>query len=248
MALRLRDTHPDVQRMKRVIAELEKKAEAEAARTPVSVVEEAKRVSPFEVARQRRIRDLKLEIDSIDHQMATKEDSQKKLQRAIGDYQGRVDTTPTRESEMTALTRDYDTLQKVYTNLLAKSEDAKVAANLERRQIGEQFKVIDAARLPERPYSPDRTLINVGGILGGLILGLALIALLEFLDDSFRTDQDVVGVLALPVLATIPAIMTREERRLLVRRKLMVAAGSIFIVVSGGAIIVWKLNLIGRLL
>src|SRR5256885_16966223 len=90
---------------------------------------------------------------------------------------------------MIALTRDYDTLQKVYTSLLSKSEDAKVAANLERRQIGDQFKGIDAARLPERPFSPDRPLINVGGIVGGLLLGFALIALIEFLDDSFRPDR-----------------------------------------------------------
>ncbi len=47
-------------------------------------------------------------------------------------------------------------MQRMYTNLLMKSQEAQVAANLERRQIGEQFKVIDPARVPERPYSPDR--------------------------------------------------------------------------------------------
>ena len=49
--------------------------------------------------------------------------------------------------------RDYTTLQAQYTGLLGKSQDAKVAANLERRQIGEQFKLLDPARLPQRPKS-----------------------------------------------------------------------------------------------
>ena len=64
--------------------------------------------------------------------------------------------------------RDYSTLQEQYTDLLRKSEESKIAVNLERRQIGEQFKVIDGARLPERPISPDRLRINLMGLLAGL--------------------------------------------------------------------------------
>ena len=58
--------------------------------------------------------------------------------------------------DLIGLTRDYETMQRMYTSLLMKSQEAQVAANVERRQIGEQFKVIDPARVPERPYSPDR--------------------------------------------------------------------------------------------
>src|SRR5205823_6121935 len=120
--------------------------------------------------------------------------------------------------EMIALTRDYDTLQKIYTSLLQKGEDAKVAANLERRQIGEQFKVIDAARLPEKAFSPDRVLLNIGSVVVGLFAGFLIVGLLEYKDSSFRTDDDVVAVLALPVLAMVPAIMTRAEQRAAKRR------------------------------
>ena len=61
-------------------------------------------------------------------------------------YQASVDAVPTRESELIELTRDYETLQSIYTSLLSKREDSKIAANLERRQIGEQFKILDPAR------------------------------------------------------------------------------------------------------
>ena len=112
--------------------------------------------------------------------------------------------------------RDYTTLQEGYTALLKKSEESKIAVNLERRQIGEQFKIIDGARLPERPISPDRVRINLMGILGGLALGLGLVALLEYRDTSFKSDDDVVTTLALPVLAVIPA---HDQRRRAPRRR-----------------------------
>ena len=71
----------------------------------------------------------------------------------MADYQAKVDVVPTRESELVELTRDYSTLQAAYTSLLTKREDSKIAANLERRQIGEQFRILDPASLPERPYN-----------------------------------------------------------------------------------------------
>ena len=68
--------------------------------------------------------------------------------RLIADYQQKVEAVPKRESELVELTRDYDILKKTYDSLLTKREDSKLAANLERRQIGEQFRILDPASLP----------------------------------------------------------------------------------------------------
>src|SRR6185436_18692046 len=112
-----------------------------------------------------------------------------------------AEAAPTRESEMTELMRDYTTLNELYSGLLAKKEESKMAANLERQQIGEQFKLLDPARMAEKPTSPDRTFINLVGLGAGLAIGLALIGLAEFRDKSFKTDDEVLMVLNLPVLA-----------------------------------------------
>ena len=133
------------------------------------------------------------------------------MQRQIAEYQARAAAAPTRESELIAVTRDYDTLQKVYTGLLAKREESKVAANLERRQIGEQFKILDAAPLPEKPFSPNRPVIVAVGAAVGLGIGLALAALFEYRAVGLRTEADVALVLNLPVLAVVPR--TRVKRR-----------------------------------
>ena len=69
----------------------------------------------------------------------------------------------------------YEVLKDSYKTLLVKRLDAKIAANLERRQIGEQFKLLDPARIPERAIGPDRSTVNVAG--AGLGLGLGCFAI-----------------------------------------------------------------------
>jgi uncharacterized protein involved in exopolysaccharide biosynthesis len=70
----------------------------------------------------------------------------------------------------------YETLKETYRALLIKQRDATLAVNVERRQMGEQFRVLDAARLPERPIGPDRLRVTVLGTLLGLAIGLVLVA------------------------------------------------------------------------
>jgi capsular polysaccharide biosynthesis protein len=179
-------------------------------------------------------------MSNLDRQIASKETEEKRLRGVMTNYQARVESAPARESELIELTRDYTTLQQVYTNLLTKREDSKVAANLERRQAGEQFRILDPARVPEQPFSPNRTRMNLMGALAGLGLGLGLAALLEYRDTSLRTDDDVVTSIALPVLAMIPMMVTSvEERRRVRNRWIMVATAAVAMVASTAALI-WK--------
>lgn len=246
MSLRLTPAHPDIRDAQRLLRDLKAKAEAEALATPLS--NPARGRNPVEAQRLGRIADLKDQLGKLDKAITGREAEAKRIQGAINGIEARVDATPTRESEMIAITRDYETLQRNYTSLLSKSEDAKIASNLERRQIGEQFKIIDIARLPERPFSPDRTIYNLGGLAGGLVLGLALVGLIEFKDSSFRNDQDIVAVLSLPVLATIPQIVTREDRLARRRRRrLLLMAGAVLVAIALGIVLVWRLGLLRRI-
>ena len=72
---------------------------------------------------------------------------------------------------------EYEFLEDRYKALLAKSEDARTAENVQRRQIGEQFRIIDVARMPEAPVGPNRLRITLLGMLVGLALGLLAIAM-----------------------------------------------------------------------
>lgn len=244
--LRLKPDHPDIGTFKRAIRDLEAKAAAEALATPVSA---GIAPNPAEMARQKKIRDLRDQIETIDRTIAARDEAISKLRSQYEEVERRIDSTATRESELIALTRDYQSLERIYDSYFLKSEEAKTARNLELRQIGESFRIIDPARVPEKPFTPDRLRINLAGVMGGLVLGLALVGLLEFRDSTFRTDHDVVTVLSLPVLATIPAILTQEDRAFRRRKRLLVTAASIAVAgVCGLALVAWRMNLLQRLL
>jgi hypothetical protein len=199
---------------------LEKEKEKEAA-----AAAEPKGPTPAEFSRERQMNEARARIATIDRRLEEGQAHLKQLRAAVAGYQARLEAVPTRESEMIELMRDYDTLQKNYQSLLGKKEDSKIAANLERRQIGEQFKLLDPARLPERPFSPNRQLINLAGLLGGLMFGAVLVGLLEYRDSTFKTDDDVTSVLALPVLAVVPLMESKVDRKVHRRRNFLIGAG-----------------------
>jgi len=228
---RYKPDHPDVVRMKRLISDYEAKVGG-----PEDV---ARPLSPTEVARQKRLDDLKAENEQLDRQIAYKQSEEQRLRGVVTDYQKRVDIVPTRESELTELTRDYNTLQEMYSGLLAKKEESKIAANLERRQIGEQFKLLDPARLAEKPFSPNRIAINLAGMGGGIALGLLLIAILEYRSASFSSDEDVMTVLSLPVLATVPFMQSQAEKRKARWRRVTLNVGLATTVVACLAVVVY---------
>ena len=116
---------------------------------------------------------------------------------------------------------------------------SKIAANLERNQAGEQFKMLDPARVPERPYSPDLIRINFFGIAAGLALGVMLVGLVEYRDASFTYQEDVARVLQLPVLALVPRMMSLTERRARTRRRLLALVGTGALIAGSVAVVVW---------
>lgn len=238
MQTRMTPQHPDIVRMKRVIAELQKKADAEALAKPVSTA--APGMTTAEALKRNRLAEMKSEIEKIDKQIALKIENEQRLRAAMASYQQRIEAAPGRGSELTELTRDYTMLQSSYQSLLAKKEDSKVAANLERRQIGEQFKILDPARLPERPTSPNRPQLQTMGLMAGLAFGVALMGLIEYLDKTLKSESDVTAALNLLVLATVP-ILPEVGGRAARRRKLMAVSATVLLVaVAGAAAVAWR--------
>jgi uncharacterized protein involved in exopolysaccharide biosynthesis len=232
--------------MKRLIVDLEAKVKVEAAQPGSAVQRPARARTPEEANTLRRIQENREELNGVVIALSSKQAEERRLRDQIAAVQKRVSATPKLEAELTALTRDYDTIRRGYESLLSKQEDSKVAAALEQRQIGEYFKVLDRARLPEGPSSPNRLLINLIGALAGLGVGLGLIALLEYRDNGLRSEEDVLSVLRLPVLAVIPVIVTSPDRRRARRRRVLglVGAAVVFVSLAGAAAMAWVYGLI----
>ncbi len=81
------------------------------------------------------------------------------------------------------------------------------------------------------------------GAFGGMALGLGVVFLIVYRDDSLKTDEDVTGSLALPVLALVPLMQTVGDRRRLHRRHLLIG-GACAVVVLGlvGGVAWWVLT------
>jgi len=244
LLLRFKEDHPDVATINRRIARLQAKAAAEAAAAPPPAAgTQPKPVSAAEAIKQNRMRDLRANLQDIDRELASKRATEQQLRAVIDDHQAKAAATPKRETEMVELTRDYSTIQAIYTDLLGKREASKLSANVERQQIGEQFKILDPARVPERPFSPQKRRILAMGAAAGLALGLGLIALLEYRDMTFKSEEEIRRVLQLPVLALVPVMASDREIRTQRRRRLAVVAAVVVVVaISSAVVALWKMR------
>jgi protein tyrosine kinase modulator len=228
--LKLKPEHPDVKRLRRSVEELRKRVEAEKLAGEMRAAKPVPAVN-LDPVRRKRLIDARAELDNLDRQLQAKIAEENRLRGVLAMYQARIEAAPAREAELAALTRDYETLQQTYRGLLIKKEESQISANLERRQIGEQFKVLDPARMPEQPASPDRPRLYLMFVLIALGVGIGLAAAAEYFDRSLRSEADVRAALNLAVLATIPYMreVAASSRRL--RRNLAMGAGATTILV-----------------
>ncbi len=197
---RYTDDHPDVIKTKADIAEVKKKlAEVnEAAAKGGDTATKASASEPPE------IRQLRLQVHQYEEVIAAATREQKRLAEQIRQYQSRVAISPEVEEKYKQLTRDYDTAQKFYADLLAKKSASEMATDMEKRQQGEQMHLLNAANLPEAPSFPNRPLFAAGGLGAGLVIGMGLSLWMELRDKSIRNEADVIASLQMPVLVTLP--------------------------------------------
>jgi uncharacterized protein involved in exopolysaccharide biosynthesis len=160
----------------------------------------------------------RLEIDNLSRE-------EEKLKGAIEQYQKRLNQTPVREQQLAGILRNYEQLKQDYADLLNKESQSRMAGDLEKRQEGQQFRMVDQPSLPTVPSSPNRVKISFGGCAGGIGLGLALAFLADFRNRSFRSEKDLSQRFPLPLVVGIPLIFTNTERRVLTRKGAVEWAG-----------------------
>jgi succinoglycan biosynthesis transport protein ExoP len=122
---------------------------------------------------------LQAQLKLANRELETQAAEQRGVLAAIGSYEKRLAQLPVRQQEMAGLTRDYEISKANYKQLLEKKESAAMAKDMQMRQVGEKFTMLDPARIPEKPYSPNRPLFAGIGLAVSLMFGLAYAAVKE---------------------------------------------------------------------
>ncbi len=199
--------HPDIKRIKRLIANLEKKQDLNPKidQDENGIPEVISPQSKYLLLLKIRKQEIRKEIQYLETQIL-------RLQSTIREYEKRVEETPNKEQELLSLQRDYGNIKEIYSSLLQRRLEAEIAVNMEKKQKGEKFRIIDPAKRPEKPIKPNMQKLFLLTLAAGLAMGGGLIFLLEYMDGSFRQRKDIEAYLKLPVMAVIPVLPKQGDR------------------------------------
>jgi polysaccharide chain length determinant protein (PEP-CTERM system associated) len=210
------DKHPDViatlAEMEQVRDRIEKGSDDDSeTRAPTSVAEQQARNEAQRAG---------LRVEGTQREVA-------RLQGEIDQAQARLAATPRVAEQLDALEGEYKNLSESANAFSNKRLEASVAANMERRQKGEQFRVLEPAYAPPDATSPNRPLIVVLGLLLGIAAGAGLAVLLDAMDSSYHEARTLQSALRIPVLASIPAILLDPDRARIRRRNIREALAAV---------------------
>ena len=217
LRLRFNENYPDVALLAAEVAALERELAAAMARQSKRNSErnsernlEAKQTATPATPYVLRLREALNEVQTELKILKTEEG---RLRSAAAAYQTRVENVPRREQEFMELSRDYESTRQLYGSLQKRYEEAQLAETMEQRQKGEQFRVVDPAVPNAQPAAPNRLRLLIMTLAGAIGLAVGAVLLAEQLDTSFHALDDLRAYSKVPVLVSIPRIVTRADAR-----------------------------------
>lgn len=160
-----------------------------------------------------------------------------RLKEQIRTIEAKIAATPAVAERLESLTRNFDQLSRTYQDFSDRLQQASAQADMERRQLGEKFRILESAEEAFEPSSPNRILLLTLGAILGIALGVGIGLVAEVTDSSVHTSSELQTALGIPVLASVPRIMLeadRVARARRVRREIAAAAAVVTFVLVGG--------------
>ena len=218
---RYSDEYPDVIKTQAEIAGLEKKLGA-----PSAGAIGNKPDNPAYINLDSQLSSIQSEIDSLRKQIRA-------FEKKKGEYRRRIEAAPGVDEGYKILIGERNNLQVKYDDLMKKHMETKIASGMEKGQLGERFTLIDPARMPEKPVSPNIPAILLIGLVLGIGSGVGAASLREYSDQSVRSGEALTKATGFPVLASIPEILTSQDIAK-VKKKRMIVIGSILLLIIVG--------------
>jgi len=209
------DKYPDVVQLKKQITALEREIAADAqARGSKDEPNGDRKAAPAPATPLTPyVLRLKEALSEAEGDMKVFKGEERRLKESIASYQAKVEKVPRREQELRELSRDYESTGTLYQSLLKRKEEARLAESLEQRQKGEQFRLLDRAIPGRTPDAPKRGKLLLLALIGSIGLAVGAVLLAEHVDTSFHSIEDLRAFSPVPVLVSIPRIVTETDRR-----------------------------------
>ena len=213
------DRHPDIialkaeiESLKRTVAEAKRaRAKARANEPKTDKPETTKPVSAAGTSLTPYVLRLKEALSEAQADRKVLKSEEARLRDGIASYTTRVENVPRREQEFIELSRDYESTRELYQSLMKRYEEALLAESMEQRQKGEQFRVNNPAVPRSEPAAPNRPRMFLIALVASLGLAVGAVLLAEQFDTSFHTVDDLRGFSPVPVLVSIPRILTEGD-------------------------------------
>ncbi len=216
--------HPDVIRLQKLVDALQTKVQE--AGKPATGGAAKGATDPSAGADNPTYVQLRTQREAALDQKKALEDKRAVLQARYDDYERRLARTPAVEREYSEMLRDLASDQSQYAEIRQKLMEADIADNLETERKGERFTLIEPPLVPEEPASPNRPLIVIFGFIAASALALGMILLLESVDGSVRSRQDLQQLVSVPPLAIVPIMLTSIDHAARRRRRWYALGGA----------------------
>jgi tyrosine-protein kinase Etk/Wzc len=161
------------------------------------------------------VRNIQLQIDEIQKKIRSTYEAnlinltkrQNAVAHQVGIYENKLRKLPKAERDLARLTRVSNVNAGIYTFLLQKHEEARIA----KATTVSNINIVDPAITPIAPIKPDKPKNLLLGFLVGCMLGIGLAFFQEYLDDTIKDVEEAKRSIGLPLLAVIPFIPSRKE-------------------------------------
>ena len=144
--------------------------------------------------------EIRKELDNLRAEKAVMQAKETVLKKTIADFENEAMETNRNELKFTILKRNVEMNQNLYDALLGRLKEADVTAKINISNI----RITDKAVLPNAPVRPNKLMNIILSIIFGLMTGIGVSFLWEYLDRTLRTEEDIQRYLDLPVLSVVP--------------------------------------------
>jgi len=215
------DKYPEVIRLKEEVAALEKEAaQAESGRASGAATASA-------ASRSARLRET---LNDVETEIGTLRSNEGRLHSEVAERIRRLENAPRRQRGYLAITRDYQTTRDLYDSLRKRYEEAQLEDDKGGVLAASPFRILDPAIAPTGPAAPNRMALLLAAFFGSLVMAAAAAWIADRMDTSVHTADDVRSFTRVPVLVSIPLIVTAGDRRAHHRRLWLAAAGMLLAV------------------